>query len=176
MDWRGSVARRLKMAIASAIFVFALTAHAAPPTVWLRATDATGRPFDLSHLRGQVVVITVASKATLGESKEIGRRLQQIVARGEVAVVTVVNLDEVPFFAMSYARRRVAEEAARSPMFILTDEHGKLCRSMALAGSDILVIDKCGHLLHRFRGTAQLDQALRKVDELRQRLTSQDDE
>lgn len=176
MDWRAVVAKRVGLAFAIAVFAFALVAHAAPPTVWLRATDAAGRPFDLAHLRGQVVVLTVASKATLGESKEIGRRLQQIVTRGEVAVVTVVNLDEVPFFAMSYARRRVAEEAARSPMFILTDEHGKLCRSMALAGSDILVIDKCGHLLRRYKGAAQLDQALRAVDELRQRLTSQDDE
>jgi hypothetical protein len=144
-----------------------IRAAPAPSVVWLRGTDAAGRPFDLERLRGQVVVLTVATRGTAGESKQIGMRLQGIVMNGEVAVVTVVNLDDVPFFALGYARRRVAQEAARSSMVILTDDRGKLCRALALSGSDILIIDRRGQLQRRYRGAGQLDQALRTVDELR---------
>jgi hypothetical protein len=163
----------IRRAALGALLAFAVAARAAPPAapmVWLRATDAAGRPFDLERLRGQVVIVTAATRATQDESREMGARLQSVVVRGQVAVVTVVNLDAVPFFALGYARRRLAQEAVRSSMVLINDEHGNLCRALALQGCDILIIDPRGQLKRRYRGKDQLDQALRAVDELRRQM------
>ncbi len=145
-------------------------AHADPSEgtrVWLRAVTIDGRSLDLERLRGQVVVLTAATRATAGEAEQIAKRLHRLAKSGEAVVVTVVNLDDVPFFARGYARRRVAEAAAGSPSMVITDDHGGLCRSLAMQGTDMMVVDQRGLLAGRFRGRRDLDRVEQTVEDLR---------
>ncbi len=134
----------------------------------LRARDAHGHLFDIADFDGQVVVLTVASRKTAHEARTISSRLSSVVSPGRVAVVALVNLESVPWFAIRYAKRRVAEEAAHSRFIVLPDEGGRLCRRLAVRGAEILLFDRRGQLRYRFRGTTELEQALQTVEELQQ--------
>lgn len=157
-------------ALGVALSVSSATAQPTLPAsepVWLVAVDVRGRSFDLTDLRGQIVLLTVASRRTASEARAIHERLAPLVAPGEFAVVSVISLDEVPSFAHGYARRRIAEAASRSRVIHLLDERGRLCRILAVRGGDILLIDRGGLLRRRFRGQADLPAALEAVDALR---------
>jgi hypothetical protein len=153
----------IQIAVLGAL-VGAATAHAQLPLVWLRGTDVRGRVFDIERLRGQVVVVTFASRRTARESHAIHDRLAPLVAPGDVAVVMVINLDGVPGFLMGYARRRIEEAAARSRLVHLVDERGRLTRAFSAEGTEILVIDRGGRLCGRFRGESELERAVQTVE------------
>lgn len=162
----------------STVALLALLAAAAPPSraratpdfvppLALHGDDINGRPFDLATLRGQIVVVTFSSRSTAKESRAINRRLDALVAPGRVAVVTVVNLAEVPSLFLGYARRRVAEATAHSRIAYVLDERGHLSSMLAIDAPAILVVDRAGYVHARFRGEAELDAVLRTVDGLR---------
>lgn len=158
--------RRLTQ-IALALVLVSATAFGQVPVVWLRGTDARGRVFDIERLRGQVVVVAFASRRTVRESKAIHERLAALVASGDVAVVSVVNLDGVPSLLAGYVRRRIGEAAERSRLVLIVDERGRLSRAFAAEGADILVIDRAGRLRGRFRGQAEVVGAVRAVEDAR---------
>lgn len=143
------------------------TAIEPPLAVWMRAPDVRGRQFDLHRLRGQVVVITFASRETMEESRRIHRRLSALVEPGHIAVVAVINLRSVPRFALGYAHRRVAEAVADSRLLHVLDDRGNLWRSFSVEGADMLIIDRGGLLRYRFRGQEDVDEVIRSARSLR---------
>ena len=156
------------VAVAAAPPVCARDAPIARTPLALHADDIHGHPFDLAALRGQIVVVTFSSRRTMKESQAINQRLDELVMPGRVAVVTVVNLAEVPSLFLGYARRRVAEATANSRIAYLLDERGHLSRTLAVDAPCILVIDRAGTVQGRFRGQAELDGVLRAVAGLRE--------
>lgn len=147
-----------------------LAAHAEPELVSFHAQDGRGRAFQLERMRGQVVAITFASRYTREEADRIHRELLAHVAVGELVVVNVVDLMGIPGIFHGYARRKAAEHDRPGSIVHVIDEHGELRgRFRADPGKrvDIIVVDREGQLRGRFAGAAQLDGALRLVDQLR---------
>lgn len=146
------------------------TAYANPTSspVAFHAMDASGKPFDLERLRGRVVALTFASRQTRDEAAHVNQELAGR-ASSAVTVVSVVDLSNVPTFALGYARRRVAESDHPGRLEHVVDEHGTLARPLQAEPQrrvDMLIIDREGALRGRFVGEKQLAQALHLLDEL----------
>ncbi len=158
------IAALVAAALAVSIVVPARATPASVAPLSFHAEDVQGRPFDLAQLRGQIVVVTFGSRSTIRESRAINRRLDPLVEPGRVAVVTVVDLAEVPSLFLGYARRRVREATASSRIEYVIDDRGRLCRALAVEATEILVVDRAGFVRRRLRGEAAVDEALRTVD------------
>jgi hypothetical protein len=133
--------------------------------VALQAADGRGKSFDLSSLRGNVVAVTFVSRYTQDEAARVNEALG---SRGDVKVVSVVDFIGIPGFVHGYARRKLAEADGRVQH--LCDEHGELRRRFGAHPDkhvDIFIIDRDGGLRGRFEGKAQLEAALRLLDEVR---------
>jgi hypothetical protein len=140
--------------------------------VSLRAQDGHGRAFDLTSLRGRVVAVTFASRYTRDEADRVHAGLLEHAAQGDMLVVNVVDLMGVPGLFHGYARRKAAEHDEAGRIVHVIDEHGDLRRSFGAEPGkhvDILVVDREGQLRGRFNGAAELEAAVRLVDQLRTR-------
>jgi hypothetical protein len=139
-------------------------------TIAFTAQDGHGRAFQLEHMRGQVVAITFASRYTREEADRIHQQLLGHAAAGDMVVVNVVDLMGVPGIFHGYARRKAAEHDKEGRIVHIIDEHGEL-RARFQADPrqrvDIMVVDREGQLRGRFTGAAQLEDAIRLVDQLR---------
>ncbi|HEX8954316.1 MAG TPA: hypothetical protein VF945_20825 [Polyangia bacterium] len=141
------------------------TALAQGPLLALQAPDARGNAFDLASLRGNVVAVTFVSRYTRDEAERINDALG---ARSDVKVVSIVDFIGIPRFVHAYARRKVAEADGRVQH--LCDERGALRRQLGAHPDrhvDIFIVDRDGGLRGRFEGAAQLEAALRLLDEVR---------
>jgi hypothetical protein len=145
---------------------------AAPPAVAqgtvvaLAASDAHGRRFELSSLRGNVVAVTFVSRYTRDEAARVHDMLG---TREDLKVVSIVDFVGIPGFVHGYARRKVAE-ADGARLQHLLDEHGDLGRRFGAHPDkhvDIFVIDRGGGMRGHFEGAGQLGEALQLIDELR---------
>ena len=151
--------------LALLVLLASTTASAQGPLLALAAPDAHGHAFDLAALRGNVVAVTFVSRYTQDEGARVNDALG---ARADVKVVSVVDFVGIPRFVHAYARRKVAEADGRVQH--LCDEEGALRRRLGAHPDkhvDIFIVDRDGGLRGRFEGIAQLDAALRLLDEVR---------
>jgi cytochrome oxidase Cu insertion factor (SCO1/SenC/PrrC family) len=155
------------------VLALAATASApingAPRFAWLHGWDAEGRSFDLRSLRGQVVLLTFASRQTRDEATEVNDDLKELVTPGNVSLVSVVDLEDVPTTGLGTARKRIAE-LRRPGVYHLLDEKGELSRAFNVDAQhqvDIFVIGRSGEILGHFKGEPGVTPAKRLVQEIR---------
>lgn len=140
--------------------VLAAPAAAAPALV-----DAHGRAFALDADRGRVVALIVVSRYTRRDAERINDALTA-VAGGDVDVITAVDFMGIPGLFHGFARRKIREAQARSPIRMLVDEHGQWRRHFGVAPDrrvDIIVLDRDGRVRGRFAGPAGVNDALRLI-------------
>jgi hypothetical protein len=138
--------------------------------VALRAVDGRGRPFDLVELRGRIVALTFASRATRDEATRVNLALADRAGADELEVVSVIDLSGVPSFARGYAHRKIAEADRAGRVRHLVDDDGLLRARFAVHPEryvDILIIDRAGALRGRYAGQGQLGGAIELIDALR---------
>lgn len=144
-------------------------APAARQYAWLRGVDSRGQPFDLASMRGQIVVLTFASKNTRDEATDVNEQLAKHAAPGTVSVVSVVDLENVPDYGHDIARKKIA--AADQPgLHHLVDDQGALRRSFRVDPRrqvDIFVIGRDGAVLGHFVGESGVEQALKLIETLK---------
>jgi hypothetical protein len=152
------------------VILIAGAAAAERQFAWLRGWDGHGRAFDLASLRGQVVVLTFASKATRDEASDINDELIKHAVPGDVSVVSVIDLEDIPGFGYKTARKRIADADQPGLIHHLVDEHGALRRSFRvdpLHEVPIFVIGRDGAVLGQFTGEQGLPQALAMVERVK---------
>jgi len=143
------------------------TVHAQGDVMALQGPDSHGRSFDLTSLRGTVVVVTFVSRYTQDEGSRVN---DAVGSRGDVKIVTVVDFTGIPVLFHGYARRKVAEADRRGRVQHLCDERGELRRRFGAHPDkhvDIFIVDREGGVRGRFEGVRQLVDALRLLDEVR---------
>ncbi|HZS36372.1 MAG TPA: hypothetical protein VFF06_06080 [Polyangia bacterium] len=137
---------------------------------WLRGWDGHGRSFDLTSLRGQVVILTFASKNTRDEASDINDELTRHAVAGDVTVVSVIDLEDIPGFGYKTARKKIADADQPGIIHHLVDERGALRRSFRvdpLHEVPIFVIGRDGAVLGQFSGEEGLPQALALVERVK---------
>jgi hypothetical protein len=155
------------LAVSALLGVQAGRAVAQPPRqyAWLHGWDSQGRPFDLRTLRGQVIALTFASKQTRDEAIDVNDELTRLVAPGRVALVSVVDLRDVPTYAYGTARKHI-RDADQPGVVHVVDERGDLGRSFQVDPRrtvDIFVLGRDGEILGHFVGSAGVDEAMRLI-------------
>ena len=148
---------------------FVAPAHAAPQYAWLHGWDAHGRPFDLRTLRGQLVILTFASKNTRDEATDVNDTLLAHVQPGRIALVSVVDLENVPPYGYVEARKRI-RQMDQPGVFHVVDERGDLPRAYQvdpLKQVDVFVLGRDGEILGHFVGSQGAEQALKFLDQLK---------
>ena len=144
-------------------------ALAARQYAWLRGFDSRGQPFNLQQLRGQVVLLTFASKNTRDEATDVNEQLVEKASPGQVSVVSVVDLENVPAYGHGVARKKISE-ADQPGLHHIVDDSGALRRSFRVDPRkqvDIFVIGRDGAVLGHFVGESGAQKALELVDSLR---------
>jgi hypothetical protein len=142
----------------------------AEPYAWLQGWDAHGRAFDLASLRGQIVILTFGSKHTRDEASDVNAELAAHAIPGDVTVVSVIDLEDVPGLGHKTARKKIAESEQPGRIHYLVDEHGALRRAYRvdpMREVPIFVIGRDGAVLGQFSGDAGLDAALRLVERVK---------
>ncbi len=143
-------------------------AFAARQYAWLRGWDSHGRPFDLASLRGQIVLLTFAAKNTRDEATDINDQLAEKAKPGEISVVSVVDLENVPDYGHGVARKKI-RESDQPGLHHLVDDNGALRRSFHVDPRkqvDIFVVGRDGAVLGHFVGESGVQEALKLVDSL----------
>lgn len=155
--------RCTRRAFLLAALLSCLAATPAPASVWLRGHDARGAPFDLARLRGQVVVLTFASRYTQRDARLINGALGDQARAGRVAVVSIVDFVGIPRLFHGFARGQVARHDRPERVKLIVDEQSAFPAGLGVRperGVDILVIDARGALRGRFTGPDQLPAAI----------------
>jgi cytochrome oxidase Cu insertion factor (SCO1/SenC/PrrC family) len=140
--------------------LFLVTGIGHAEQVLLRGQDAHGRWFDLSSLRGRMVVITFGSRHTEKRARAINDRLAK-----SALVVNVVDLRGVPDIAHKLALQKI-RESDRDQMRHLVDENGEIARGFDADTRhhvDMLIVDRRGRLVGRYTDEAQLPEAEAKL-------------
>ncbi len=149
---------RVATALALALAVGAATpVFAEEPSL----PDADGHPFALAASRGRPVALIVVSRYTRKDAERINDALTPLA--GRVEVITAVDFMGIPGLFHGYARRKIREAQARSPIHMLVDEHGQWRRWFGVRPDkrvDILVLDRAGLLRGRFAGPKEVHAAL----------------
>lgn len=154
--------------MALSLFAFAPPASAARQYAWMHGWDASGRPFDLRSLRGQIVALTFASKDTRDEATEVNDELTKLVVPGRVALVSVIDLANVPQYAYGTARKRI-RELEQPGVVRVVDERGELSRAYQVEPRkqvDIFVIGRDGEILGHFVGSTGADEAIKLLQHM----------
>jgi hypothetical protein len=165
-----NVPRLLGAALALVLALASLRAAAEPQYAWLRGWDARGHSFDLSSLRGQVVALTFVSRETRDEATDINDELSQHARPGDVTVVSVVDLEDVPQIGRKSAHKKIAESELPGRLRFVVDPNGALAASFRVDARHevpIFVIGRDGQVLGRFSGERGLDEAIRLMDSQR---------
>jgi hypothetical protein len=178
-DWRQTLERRLLSTppvhlmrvtvwgLLALLTLVPMAARAQEPVVVLQAVDARGQTFDLVALRGKVVALTFVSRYTQDEAHQV---LDALSRHSDIKVVNVVDFTGIPRFVHGFVRKKVAQAAASGHVQQLCDERGDLGRRFGADPGkhvDIFIIDREGVLRGHFAGMSQLDQAERRLDEVR---------
>jgi hypothetical protein len=136
---------------------------------WLGGFDARGREIRLGSLRGQVVALTFVGRNTRDEGTDINDELVKLAEPGKMAVLSVVDLEDVPHFGHGTALSKIAE-SDRPGLVHLVDDTGRLKQAFRVDPThkvSILVLDRNGGVQGRFEGEAGLADALRLVERLK---------
>ena len=145
-----------------AIAVLALSGSvASADPLHLEAPDSHGAIWRVDAAHGRPVAIALTSRYSRREAERVNAVLEPL-AGGNATIVCIIDFGGIPSLFHNYARHKVAEAAARSPIVFLVDEHSRLrepLHSHPERRVDILVLDGTGQLRGHFTGESQLSAA-----------------
>jgi ceramide glucosyltransferase len=171
IDWRGRAYRlghAATLAKAAALLLALTAATASAEPLRLEAPDAHGAVWRVDGAHGRPVAIALTSRYSRREAERVNARLEPLAGR-QATIVCIVDFGGIPSLFHGYARRKIAEAAAKSPIVFLVDERSRLRDPLAVHPDkrvDILVLDGDGQLRGHFEGASQLDAAMALLESL----------
>jgi len=152
----------------------------------VRAASNDGEWIQTDKLQGNVLVVNVVSRYTEKESYFVNWKLGTRLRDGDFRMITIIDFIGIPRFGFIYniARNRILKETNKAneelakahvaPIKYICDMKETLRGKLQPNADprhhvDIYVIDKSGVMRGHFNGAAEIDAAIRLIDQLTER-------
>jgi cytochrome oxidase Cu insertion factor (SCO1/SenC/PrrC family) len=116
--------------------------------------DQYGRTFNLRDLEGQIIVLIVSDKEGESQNHLWGKKIKDRYGN-KIIIIGIADLRKVPFFM----KGKIKEDFKKDENSILLDWNGEVFNAYGMTEnvSNIILINKKGHIKHMYSGDATKD-------------------